>query len=273
MTANGTTTRDLSIVLLAHGQRKYLDEAVETIAWHRARGLRNPIELWIDPAFGSVQADAAVRELPVKIANVPAYVLAWYFKTWVLRATVESRSEPFAFLDSYARVLDPASFNAAGDLARKFEVCLSLDPRRILGRDLRSALGTNPELLQSVADIPTSFPLWNTGVIFVGPGPKSQALLARLEELSRGYLDRGITFREQITLVQAVYETAITPLTLPDSYNIRRPFVEPAIVLHSRRYAHFYGVPEIDRPVQAFERTRHRMKAFLYRLFGLETMS
>lgn len=263
---------ELPIVLLAYGNRKYLDEAIESIEWHRAKGLRNPIELWADPAFGSVKVDAEIRELPSQKANVPPYVLAWYFKTWVLRQEVESKSVPFAFLDTYARILDPVAFYQAGELSRTFQVCLSLDPRRILGKDLGSALGTNADLLKAVADIPKSFPLWNTGVIFVGPGERSRALLARLEEISRGYLERGTPFREQITLVQAVYETGIAPLTLPESYNVRRPFIEPAVVLHTRRYGHFYGVPEVDRPAQFLERQRHQLKAFLFRTFGLRSL-
>jgi hypothetical protein len=48
--------------------------------------------------------------------------------------------------------------------------------------------------------------------------------------------------------------------------------VEPAIVLHTRRYGHFYGVPEIDRPVLLFERTRHRLKAALFRWLGLRSL-
>lgn len=272
MTANEATVNELPIVLLAHGNRKYLDEAIASINWHRGRGIGNPIELWVDPAFGHVKADAEVRPLPVKSANVPPYVLAWYFKTWVLRSAVESKTAPFAFLDSYARILDPTAFNQAGEWGRKFQICLALDPRRILGRDLRSALGTNAELLKSVSNIPVNFPLWNTGVVIVGPDERSKTLLARLEEISRAYLERGVTFREQITLVQAVYETGITPLTLPDCYNIRRPFVEPAVVLHTRRYGHFYGVPEVDHPIQFLERQRHQVKAVLFRLFGLRSL-
>lgn len=271
MTANETTANRLPIVLLACGNRKYLDEAIDSIEWHRAKGVDNPIELWIDPAFGSVKVDAEIRSLPARSANVPPYVLAWYFKTWVLRSAAESRGGPFAFLDTYARILDPVAFDQVGEWSRKYEVCLSLDPRRILGRDLRSALGTNPDLLKAVADIPKSFPLWNTGVIFIGAGDRSRALLSRLEEISRGYLERGITFREQITLVQAVYETGIAPLTLPDCFNVRRPFVEPAVVLHTRRYGHFYGVPEVDQPIQLFERQRHQVKALLFRILGLRS--
>ena len=262
----------LPIVLVAHGNRKYLEEALESIAWHRARGMKNPIELWLDPAFGDVTADAEIRTLPERSSSVPPYVLAWYFKTWVLRQCVETRSAPFAFLDTYARILRPSEFNAAGSLAGQFHLCLSLDPRRILARDLQSALGINSQLLAEVSSIPPTFPLWNTGVIFVGPSPNSTKLLSRLEEISRSYIERSLTFREQITLVQAVYETSIAPFTLPENYNVRRPFIEPAIVLHTRRYGHFYGVPEVDRPVLPFERTRHRMKAFLLRLLGLQSL-
>lgn len=261
----------LPIVMLAYGDRRYHDEALASIAWHRQRGLKNPIELWTDSKTVGELDGVRVRSLPVFSSSAPGFVVGWYLKTRILQERCREEGT-FCFLDAYARILRADLFDAAESIAEKFSICLALDPRRTLGTELKVGRGVGPELAADMADVPETFPLWNTGVVFVSPSPPSQSLLDRLEEISRTYLDRGWRFREQIALVRAVFETGITPLTLPDHYNVKRPFIDPAIVLHTRRYGHFYGVPEVDAEAGLAERLRHRIKATASRIFRVRTL-
>lgn len=258
----------LAIVMLAAGERRYLDEALAGIAWHRRRGLENPIELWVDPSFGDVQAEADVRRIDAVASASPSFVVGWYYKTVVLREKCREGA-PFCLLDAYARVLRPDLFDAMAGVLARFSLCLSLDPRRTLGMDVKRGRGVSPEAAAEVADLPETFPLWNTGVVFASPGEASRRLTERMERICRNHLERGLMIREQIALARAAADLGLAPLTLPDNYNVRRPFIDPAIVLHTRRYGHLYGAPEVDTESTPAERVRHRLKATAVRLLRL----
>lgn len=261
-----------TIIMVAFGPKKYLDEAIRGIDWHRRLGMNHPIDLWVDASTTVPSTQARIQTLPPVSTTLPARSLGWYYKTWVLRHYVENATEPFCLLDTYARVLRADLFDQAETMSRSFSLALATDPRKTLANDLAVGLGVAPEIKQELSDVPGPFPLWNTGVIFVSPDDRSRSVLTRMEERSREYLDRGISFREQTTLIQAVIDTRIAPLTLPENYNVRRPFINPAIVLHTRRYGHFYGHPEVDEPKLPLESWRHRIKAAIYRAAGIRTL-
>lgn len=261
----------LPIVMLAFGDRRYHEEALSSIDWHRQRGIANPIELWSESSTAVGSREVRVRPLPAVASSAPSYVVGWYHKTRVLREKCREQGA-FCFLDAYARILRPELFDAMQSLAERFSICLSLDPRRTIGTELSVGRGIGPELRAEMGDVPATFPLWNTGVVFAAPSIKSQSLCDRVEELSRTYLERGWKFREQVSLVRAVIETGIAPLTLPDNYNVKRPFIDPAIVLHTRRYGHFYGVPEVDTEAGWAERLKHHVKATATRLFRARSL-
>lgn len=263
----------LNLVLVTHGDRRYADEAMQSITWHRARGWSGPIELWTSAEVRELPADVCRQSLPPTKSRLPANIVAWYYKTWVLREKAENGAGPFCLLDSYARVLRPELVAEFVPLIERFPACLSLDPRGTLERELSLGVGISPEVRAEAGKLPRAFPVWNTGVIFGSTGPQSQRLFSCLEERSRAYLDQGVAFREQITFAQAVAETGLAPLTLPESFNVRRPMVHPCVILHTRRYGHLYGVPEVDRPQLSFERLRHRIKLALLRGLRLGTMT
>jgi hypothetical protein len=262
----------MPIVVVATGDERYRAEAKASVAWHRQQGFDADLQIWTDDVDAFADCRADVQLLPSVATRCTPAITAWYYKTWVLRHLAESKREPFALFDTYARLLRADAWPHAEDLARRFSIALTLDPRQTLERDLRLGRGLSEEVVRRAKKLPPQFPLWNTGVILVSPDARSRSLLVAFEELSRADLLAGRSFREQITLVEAVYQTAVAPLTLPDSYNVRRPLIEPAIILHTRRYGHLYGLPEVDRPELAGERWRHWIKLKLVQVFRLRSL-
>jgi hypothetical protein len=256
--------------IVATGEKRYLDEAVASIRWHHQREPSARFILFVDDASKKISVPAEIRVVEPIVTSLPPMVVGWYRKTQVLKQLLDTTDEPVCLLDTYARILRFDLFRSGLELAEKFHLCLSHDPRRTLERELALGRGIGPEIKADLASAPRFFPLWNTGVILANSHPASRCLVSSWEEWSRRYLDRGLLFREQLTLIQAVADTKIFPFTLPDSFNVRRPWVDPAIVLHTRRFAHAYGVPEVDRPEQSFERIRHQIKLALGRTLGLD---
>ncbi len=255
--------------IVATGEKRYVDEAVASIRWHHQRHPGIRFVLFVDSAI-TISVPTEIRVVEPIATSLPPMVVGWYRKTQVLRQLLDTTSEPVCLLDTYARILRFDLFQAGLELADKFHLCLSQDPRRTLEREIALGRGIGPEVKADLASVAPCFPLWNTGVILADSHPASRTLVGSWEEQSRRYLDRGLFFREQLTLIQAVDETQIFPFTLPDSFNVRRPWVDPAIVLHTRRFGHAYGLPEVDRPEQSFERTRHQIKLALGRALGLD---
>jgi hypothetical protein len=256
--------------IVATGERRYLDEAVASIRWHKEREPASRFILFVDDVAKSVSVDVEIRVVEPISTSLPPMVVGWYRKTQVLKQLLDSVDEPICLLDTYARILRFDLFHAGLELAEKFHLCLSLDPRQTLSKELALGRGIGPEVKADLASVPPCFPLWNTGVILASSHPASRHLVGSWEESSRHYLDRGLFFREQLTLLQAVHNTEVFPFTLPDSFNVRRPWVKPAIVLHTRRFGHVYGIPDVDRPEQSMERTRHLIKLSLGRTLGLD---
>jgi hypothetical protein len=256
--------------IVATGERRYVEEALASIRWHHQQRPKSRSIVYVDAGPAIDAGPAEVRTLTPIPSSLPPMVVGWYRKTQVLRELLASTDEPICLLDTYARVLRPDLLDDAVELADRFHLCLSLDPRRTLERELKGGRGIGPEIQAQLAPIPSSFPLWNTGVVLAQSHPASRTLVETWERLSRQYLDRGILFREQLTLIEAAWETSIAPFTLPESFNVRRPWIEPAIVLHTRRFGHAYGLPEVDRPEQWGERWRHRLKMMLGRVSGLD---
>ncbi|MBY0587469.1 hypothetical protein K2X85_09850 [bacterium] len=259
-----------SFAIVATGESRYLKEALASIDWHLARKPGLEFVLFVDQAAEEFTTRARVERLEPLTTSLPAMVVGWYRKTQVLRQILESNPHPVCLLDTYSRILRFDLFAEGLTLAEKFHFCLAADPRRTLARELELGRGIGPQVARDLSTLPTTFPLWNTGVVLASPHPVSRTLVQAWEESSRHYLDQGEFFREQLTLIQAVDRTGITPLTLPDSFNVRRPWVDPAVVLHTRRFGHAYGVAEVDRPEQRFEQARHRIKMSLGHYLGLD---
>jgi hypothetical protein len=259
-----------TFAIVATGDRRYLDEALASIDWHHRQDPAARFVLFVDSDAGEIRTTADLRACEPVSTTLPPMVVAWYRKTQVLRQLLETSSQTVCLLDTYARILRFDLFMQGIELAEKFHLCLTADPRRTLARELALGRGIGPQVTQDLAHLPPTFPLWNTGVVLASPHPVSRSIVSTWEECSRHYLQSNQFFREQLTLIQAVDRTGVAPFTLPDSFNVRRPWVDPAIVLHTRRFAHTYGLGEVDRPEQSFEQLRHRFKMRCGRLLGLD---